>query len=87
MQKPHKNGVLAYLRFYCCYDFLVVMTYSLKPRVGRLNRFKDLLGIESKILAKVANERDEIVRMCELLYVLEALPQLLLNNGGRTKRG
>ncbi|EXB56746.1 putative membrane protein [Acinetobacter sp. 723929] len=34
MQKPHKNGVLAYLGFYCCYDFLVVMTYGLKPRVG-----------------------------------------------------
>lgn len=86
MQKLHKNGVLAYLGFYCCYDFLVVMTYRLKT-LSRLNRFKDQLDIEVKILAKVANERDEIVRMCELLYVLEALPQLLLNNGGRTKRG
>ncbi|MGT2579691.1 hypothetical protein [Acinetobacter baumannii] len=34
MQKPHKNGVLAYLGFYCCYDFLVAMTYGLKPKVG-----------------------------------------------------
>jgi hypothetical protein len=32
--KAAQKGVLAYLEFYCCYDFLVVMTYGLKLTVG-----------------------------------------------------
>jgi len=71
MQKRHKKGVLAYLRFIVAMIFsrsdLEVKTYS------RLNRFKDQLnGMEVKTLAKA--NKEEIVRICELLDEIEVLP-------------
>ena len=47
---------------------LKVKTYS------RLNCFKCQSGIDVKTLASTANERDEIVRMSELLDEIEVLP-------------